>query len=1064
MPSSGSVDSRSLRVGTIALLAIALACSPSRPKDLYPLRAHVTGLTGRGLVLAVNASSVEVHGPGTVELLRYVAGAYFDVRVNAQPAGQRCGVTGTPGYMSSDGATVEVDCADTHGVTGRVQGLEGRGLELALTLSGAVEKLTVDPGAPDFAFGLQAAEGESYGVEITASPSNPAQRCSIDAGAVGRLGPAGAQVHVTCASRTFAIAGSVSGLTGAGLALQLNGAEELPVAAGATSFQFPALPDTAAYEVKVLRQPAGQRCDVANGKGTLAGADATGVAVRCVDTHAVVGHVSGLAGRGLMVRVQISAAAEVLAVDPASPDFASTARGLAGEPYEVAVVGAPSGPVQRCDVTAGAGGTIGAADAQAEVACTTQPFTVGGTVSGLKGSGLALQLNGAGELAVPVGASAFTFPSLPDGSPYEVKVLRQPATQRCEVTGGKGTLAGADVTAVAVGCVDTHAVAVHVNGLAGRGLTVRVQISGASEVLPVAPASPDLTSTLRGVSGEQFAVGVVGSPSGPIQRCGVSAGAGGAIGDADAQAQVACETVPFTVGGTVSGLQGSGLALQLNGAGELAVPVGATRFTFPAIPDGSAYEVRVLRQPVNQQCDVGNARGTLAGADVTTVAVACRTIQYTLSGTVTGLVGDGMVLGLRSADGPTVTVPRGAGSFSFGALDVGTAYEVTVRTPPGAPQETCTVVGGTGTLQASVVNVTIACHAVWSMVALGEDHTMAISRDGTLFGWGLNVDGQVGGAAGITCARPVQVGTGAWRSVSAAGSQTAAIRPDGTLWTWGVGTDGRLGLGDTTSRSVPTQVLPGTTWLAVAVGYRYMVAIRSDGTLWAWGSNDRGQLGDGSSTSGHPSPAQVGTDSDWAQVFTLFQATIAIKRDGARWGCGYNYHGELGDGAVDTPVTALRRLGTDTDLVLMSGKGSSALALRSGGTLWGWGYNGGSELGRPATPREPSPVQIGSDKTWAMAAAGFSYGLAIATDGSLWGWGTDNYGTLGNGYTTSTTVAAPLHVAADKSWSYVAAGIHHSAAIASDGRLWTWGYNMYGDLGNGMSGNNSNSSVPVPIW
>ena len=146
------------------------------------------------------------------------------------------------------------------------------------------------------------ASGAAWAVTVQAQPSAPAQTCAVEdgAGTVGR-GPA-TGARVTCATNRYAVGGTVSGLAGGGLALELDGGDTLAVAADGP-FAFPtALAAGQGYEVSVAAQPAGpwQHCTVAGGRGTVVAGDVASVAVTCAtDRYAVGGNVSGLAGAGL---------------------------------------------------------------------------------------------------------------------------------------------------------------------------------------------------------------------------------------------------------------------------------------------------------------------------------------------------------------------------------------------------------------------------------------------------------------------------------------------------------------------------------------------------------------------------------------------------------------------------------------------------------------------------------------------------------------------------------------------------------------------------------------------
>jgi uncharacterized repeat protein (TIGR03803 family) len=174
----------------------------------------------------------------------------------------------------------------------------------------------------------------------------------------------------------------------------------------------------------------------------------------------------------------------------------------------------------------------------------------------------------------------------------------------------------------------------------------------------------------------------------------------------------------YIIGGTVSGLSGTGLVLQNNGGNNLSIS-GNGSFTFStAIAAGGAYSVAVLTQPSNpaQTCTVANGSGT-ANTNVTNVQVSCATTTYTIGGTVSGLSGVGLVL--QDNGGNNLSI-NGNGSFTFStAIAAGGAYSVAVLTQPSNPAQTCTVANGSGTANANVTDVQVTC-------ALG-------SAPGTLF-------------------------------------------------------------------------------------------------------------------------------------------------------------------------------------------------------------------------------------------------------------------------------------------------------------------------------------------
>jgi len=282
-------------------------------------------------------------------------------------------------------------------------------------------------------------------------------------------------------------------------------------------------------------------------------------------------------------------------------------------------------------------------------------------------------------------------------------------------SGSNSDYIGIDRVVYSTGAAEYH-VGGNVSGLAGSGLTL--QLNGAND-LPIA-ADGTFTFPQYVTDGAIYAVTVSAQPTNLSQTCTVSGGGmgdgSGVIGGADVtNVQVNCTTNSFFVGGNVSGLAGSGLTLQLNGANDLPVAADGT-FMFPnSLLDGSSYTVTVSAQPtnLNQQCAVTSGGGNLAGSDVTNVAVTCTTNTYVISGDVLGLTAPGLMLQLNNL--PPMSIP-GNGPFAFPfALPDGTAYSVTVATqPPSGSLGICVVKHGSGIVAGSdVADVLVPCDVIF---------------------------------------------------------------------------------------------------------------------------------------------------------------------------------------------------------------------------------------------------------------------------------------------------------------------------------------------------------------
>jgi alpha-tubulin suppressor-like RCC1 family protein len=251
----------------------------------------------------------------------------------------------------------------------------------------------------------------------------------------------------------------------------------------------------------------------------------------------------------------------------------------------------------------------------------------------------------------------------------------------------------------------------------------------------------------------------------------------------------------------------------------------------------------------------------------------------------------------------------------------------------------------------------------WLQVAAGGNFTCGIREGNTLWCWGAPDFGDLGTGAVNQKLRPQQIGkpTSGWASVATGAGHTCAIRADGTLWCWGFGSDGELGTGATTDQGLPQQVTSPAAdgWASVAAGAGHTCAVRADGTLWCWGSGFFGQLGAGAVVD-QPLPQQVTTPAadGWTSVATGAFATCALRTH-ALWCWGDNDDGELGIGGTASQSVPRRvPVPSRNGWLLIAPGDFHACALRTGHTLWCWGYNAAGELGQDSTTQEHRAQQV----------------------------------------------------------------------------------------------------------
>ena len=293
-------------------------------------------------------------------------------------------------------------------------------------------------------------------------------------------------------------------------------------------------------------------------------------------------------------------------------------------------------------------------------------------------------------------------------------------------------------------------------------------------------------------------------------------------------------------------------------------------------------------------------------------------------------------------------------------------------------------------------------------------------------------------------------------TLSTTTSTTASPIDYGQLWVWGDNYVGQLGLNYIAAEfgeSSPIQLGSDSTWKIISSDEITATAIKNDGTLWVWGENTKGQHGQ-NDTIDRSSPVQVGTGTDWEYVEAAPKATYAIKTNGTLWVWGDNAQGQLGQNDLvirSSPV----QLGTDTDWAQISSDGTCAAAIKTNGTLWTWGANSSvgrdGVLGHNDTVSRSSPVQVGTDTNWSyIEAGGGTIGdifLGIKTDGTLWSWGNNNYGQLGQNIASTVDRSSPVQIGTGTDWYDVAAGSGYVLATKTNGTLWAWGRNDQGQLG-----------------
>jgi hypothetical protein len=709
-------------------LAVLAACSNGRgsvdsdpppsggAQQGFTVSGTVAGLDGDGLVVQLNGGNdLAVPNNGTFTFSTQLANTTaYTVTVLTQPTGpsQTCTIGNAGGTIAAANVTnVAITCATgAFALRGNVSGLAGTGLVLR---NNGADDLTIVANGP-FSFPTPYASGSGYNVTVATPPTGPSQSCSVAKG-VGTIGSGDVtDVAVTCATGTFTINVTVSGLVGAGpLVLRNNGIDELRVTGNGT-FTFPGLlASGATYDVRVATAPTNpvQNCGVSNGTGTVGGGNVTNVTVTCMTgSFTVGGAVTGLAGSGLQLRLNNGDPLTVLAT---APSFTFQTPLTSGTNYVVTIVRPPSNPAQSCSFVGNSDvGVVGGTNVTSvALTCTTRTFSIGGTVRRLEGRGLVLQKNGTDDLAI-ASDGVYTFATKQaSATDYEVRVSQPPVgpSQTCSIAHAKGKVGDGDIIDVNVTCaINTFKIGGTVSGLLGSDLVL--MNNGGDDLRVTANGTFEFSREVA--SDANYDVQVRSQPHDPTQACTVGNPTGTVGAGAVTNVVVSCSTSDFTVGGSISLLAGSGLVLRLNGGSDLVLNSGATSFAFPPVPSGTQYTVTVAANPTGpaQSCTVEQPSGTVGGENVTNVQVTCVTTEFSIGGTVSGLNGSGLQLQLNG--GEVLSIAANA-PFKFPtSLPNNASYDVIVFMQPNSPTQACVPVPGTSTgivNGADVTTVQIEC-------------------------------------------------------------------------------------------------------------------------------------------------------------------------------------------------------------------------------------------------------------------------------------------------------------------------------------------------------------------
>lgn len=355
-----------------------------------------------------------------------------------------------------------------------------------------------------------------------------------------------------------------------------------------------------------------------------------------------------------------------------------------------------------------------------------------------------------------------------------------------------------------------------------------------------------------------------------------------------------------------------------------------------------------------------------------------------------------------------------------------------------------------------------------SSITAGANHSCGLDASGAAYCWGYNDRGQLGDGTTTSRSEPVAVdmtGVPAFAMIRAGGSHTVALTVDGQAYAWGSGSFGQLGNGtsSTSARPVAVTMPDGVTFTTIDAGSDHSVAVASTGDAYGWGYNVYGMIGNGlTSNRNVPVVAYMPADVEFTAISAGQSHTVALSSTGAAYAWGSNAMGQLGapvELRAERPTAVTMPAGaTFTSIEVGS---YHNVALDADGAAYAWGGNGDGQLGDGSYTSRDAPVPVTMNgETFRAVSAGGSHTAALTTSGEARAWGWNGDGQLGDGSGSSSTVPTAVAAPAATTFSAISAGSGHTLALTDAGTAYGWGYNPFGQVGDGST---TSQITPVAV-
>ena len=337
------------------------------------------------------------------------------------------------------------------------------------------------------------------------------------------------------------------------------------------------------------------------------------------------------------------------------------------------------------------------------------------------------------------------------------------------------------------------------------------------------------------------------------------------------------------------------------------------------------------------------------------------------------------------------------------------------------------------------------------LLGAGGTWMMCVAEDGSIWGWGENINGQLGNGHRKNVMQPIRTcenldGT---HIVSLRGGKTHMLflMDDGTVYGCGHNADGQLGTGERTKDITTPQQVPGLeNIVSLAVGFQHNLALDSSGHVWAWGHNGSGQIGNGNKKVQF-SPVRLDLENI-TQIYAGHKYSMAMDDQGQIWGWGDNSYGQLGDVSNYKNVLSPTLLSFSGQFISLTCSNATTIGMDADGRLWAWGRNDYWQTGSKGKKKTMQPALVTGlpDEFHVVKMDSYNIHSAVLTDeGAVWQWGACGHGQYGLGirpWHALPSEACPTEGVID-----VAVNTYTSYVLMENGDVLASGGNWYGQAG-----------------